>query len=143
MVELHVERTIAASGERVFDWLADPVNMAAAPAILKSGWTKGSRPGLGAFRDVVGAGTWIREEITAYDPPHAYSYRIVRSFPAFGHEGGSLTLTPAAAGTHVDWVTAYRHPAWVGGAALGTVTAPLLRSSFEAILAACAKALET
>jgi hypothetical protein len=27
MVQLHVERTIAASPERVFDWLADPTNL--------------------------------------------------------------------------------------------------------------------
>ena len=35
MVEIHVERTIAAPAEQVFDWLADPVNLAAAPLVLR------------------------------------------------------------------------------------------------------------
>jgi hypothetical protein len=37
MIKLHVERTIAASPERVFDWLADPVNLTAAPLALRAG----------------------------------------------------------------------------------------------------------
>jgi uncharacterized protein YndB with AHSA1/START domain len=31
MVKIHVERTIGASPERVFSWLADPANLTAAP----------------------------------------------------------------------------------------------------------------
>ena len=74
MVELHVERTIAASPERVFDWLADPANLTASPLVLKAGWAKGSPgPGAGALREVTGFGTWLREEITAYDAPRSYS----------------------------------------------------------------------
>jgi uncharacterized protein YndB with AHSA1/START domain len=143
MVQLHVERTIAASPERVFDWLADPVNLAAAPLALRAGYVKGSKPpGVGTLREVIGVGTWFREEITAYDPPRSYSYRIVRAFPAFDHEGGTLTFTPSGHGTHVDWVSIYTHPARAGGKVMEAVTSRLLRSSFLAILASCAKALE-
>ena len=79
MVQLHVERTIAASPERVFDWLADPANLTSSPLVLKAGWAKGSPgPGVGALREVTGLGTWLREEITAYDAPRIYSYRIIR-----------------------------------------------------------------
>ena len=85
---------------------------------------------------------WFREEITAYDAPRSYSYRIVRSFPAFDHEGGTLTFSPSGEGTHVDWVTTYTHPARAGGKAMEAVSSRLLRSSFLAILAGCAKALE-
>ncbi|MGH3555865.1 MAG: SRPBCC family protein, partial [Mycobacterium sp.] len=68
MVELRVERTIAAPVEQVFDWLADPASLTAAPAVLKAGWAKGSSgPGQGALRQVTGLGAWFREEITAYD----------------------------------------------------------------------------
>src|SRR5262245_44034946 len=42
MIQLHVERTIAASPEQVFDWLADPANLTASPMVLKAGWAKGS-----------------------------------------------------------------------------------------------------
>jgi uncharacterized protein YndB with AHSA1/START domain len=143
MVKLHVERTIAASPERVFDWLADPANLTAAPLALRAGFAKDSSgPGVGAVRQVTGVGMWFREEITAYDAPRSYSYRIVRSFPAFDHEGGTLTFSPSGDGTHVDWVSTYTHPARAGGKAMEAVSSRLLRSSFLALLAGCAKALE-
>jgi hypothetical protein len=144
MVQLRVERTIAASPERVFDWLADPTNLAASPLVLKAGWAKGSsEPGVGAVREVTGVGVWFREEITAYDAPRSYSYLIVRSFPASNHEGGTLTFTPSGDGTHVDWVTTYTIPVRAGGKVMEAVSSRLLRSSFLAILAGCAKALES
>jgi uncharacterized protein YndB with AHSA1/START domain len=143
MVKLHVERTIGASPERVFDWLADPANLTTAPLALRAGFAKDSSgPGVGAVRQVTGFGMWFREEITAYDAPRSYSYRIVRSFPAFDHEGGTLTFSPSGDGTHVDWVTTYTHPARAGGKAMEAVSSRLLRSSFLALLAGCAKALE-
>jgi uncharacterized protein YndB with AHSA1/START domain len=142
VVQIHVERTIAASPESVFDWLADPANLAAAPLVLKAGHAKGSSgPGVGAVREVTGVGMWFREQFTAYDAPRSYSYRIVRSFPAFDHEGG-LIFTPSGEGTHVDWVITYTHPARAGGKVMEAVSSRLLRSSFLAILGGCAKALE-
>lgn len=143
MVQIHLTRTIAASQERVFDWLADPVSLAAAPLVLKAGWIGASVPGVGALRKATGVGMWFREEITAYDPPGSYSYVIVASFPPFDHDGGTLTFTPEGDGTHVDWVTNYTHSARTGGKLLEAISAPLLRSSFRAILAGCAKALES
>ena len=143
MVELHVERTIAASPELVFDWMVDPANLTASPLALKAGWAKGSaEAGAGAVREVIGVGARFREEITAYDKPHSYSYLIVRSFPVFDHEGGTMTFTPAGNGTHVDWVSSYTHPARAGGRVMEAVTSRMLRMSFLSILAACAKALE-
>jgi uncharacterized protein YndB with AHSA1/START domain len=144
MVKLHVERTINASPNQVFDWLADPANLTAAPLALKAGWATGSsEPRAGALREVLGLGMWFREEITACDPPRSYSYLIIRSFPPFNHEGGTLTFTPSGSGTHVDWDTTYSHPPRAGGKALEAVSSRLLRSSFLAVLAGCAKALES
>jgi uncharacterized protein YndB with AHSA1/START domain len=143
MVELYVERTIAAPPQAVFDWLADPVNLTAAPLALKAGFAKGtSVAAAGARRWVVGAGMWFEEEITAYDPPRSYSYLILRSLPPFNHEGGTLTLTPAGDATHVGWRTVYGHPVYAGGKVLEALSFRLLRSSFSAVLAGCAKALE-
>lgn len=146
MVEIHTQRIIAAPTEQVFDWLADPANLAAAPLALKAGDAKDSPGrGAGALREVTGVGTWFREKITAYDRPRSYSYLIVRSFPPFNHEGGTLTFTPSgtdASGTHVDWLSHYTHPVWAGGRLMEAVSYRLLRSSFNAILDACAKALQ-
>jgi uncharacterized protein YndB with AHSA1/START domain len=143
VVHIQVERTIAAPPDTVFDWLADPANLRSAPLVLRAGYAKGSaRPGAGAVREVTGTGMWFREEITAYDPPGSYSYRIVRAFPAIDHQRGTMTFTPSGGGTHVNWSTTYTHPARAGGKAMETISAPLLRSSFRAILAGCAKALQ-
>jgi uncharacterized protein YndB with AHSA1/START domain len=143
MVEIHLERMIDAPAEQVFDWLADPVNLATAPLALRGRWAKDSPgPGAGAVREVLAVGTWFREEITAYDRPRSYSYVIVRAFPPFNHEGGTLTFTASDDGTRVDWLSDYTHPALAGGKVLEAVSYRLLRSSFRAILDACAKALE-
>jgi uncharacterized protein YndB with AHSA1/START domain len=116
VVHLHVERTIAASPEQVFDWLTDPANLTSAPLFIWAGWAKGfSGPSVGATREVTAVGAWFREEITASDAPRSYSYRVVRSFPASKHEGGTLTFTPSGDGTHVDWVVTYTIPARAGG----------------------------
>lgn len=143
MIQLRVERTIAAPAEKVFAWLADPANLTTSPLIFRAGWSKCSpEPGVGATRDALALGMWLREEITAYDPPHSYSYLIVRSFPAMKHDGGTLTLTSSNDGTHVEWVTSLTFPVRGGGRVSEVVTGPLFRSGFDAILAGCAEALE-
>jgi uncharacterized protein YndB with AHSA1/START domain len=144
MVEFQVDRTIAAPPNRVFDWLAEPANLTAPPVILKVRRVKGSSgPREGALREPFGLGGWFREEITAYDRPRAYSYLVVRSFPKFNHEGGTLTFIPSADGTRVEWRTSYTNPAYAGGKLMEAVSRRLLRRSFLAVLAACAKALES
>lgn len=145
MVQVHVERTIGAPPERVFDWLADPANLTAAPLFFKARWAKSSpgRPGVGALREVMVIGTWAHEQFTAYDAPRSYSYLVVHSFPAVEHEGGTVTFTPAGDGTQVNWVSTYTFPARGGGKVSDAISLPLFRSSFRAILARCAKVLES
>src|SRR5262249_4602281 len=134
----------AAPVEKVFDWMTDPANLTTVPLVLKAGWVKGpSGPGVGAVREVTGVGVWFREEITAYERPHSYSYLILRSFPPFNHKGATMTFTASGDGTRVDWLTNYTHPPYAGGKLLEAVTYPLLRWSFLAFVAAGAKALES
>ena len=87
MAQIHAQRTIAASPERVFDWLLDPTNLSISPVIRKARWAKGSSgPGVGAVREVTGFGFWLHEEITGYDDARGYSYRVVGSFPPSEHQ---------------------------------------------------------
>ena len=144
MVQIHEQRTIAASPERVFDWLHDPANLTVSPVLRKAVWAEGSPgPGVGAVREVTGFGFWLHEQITAYDAPRRCSYDVVGSFPAAQHEGGTLTCTPSDDGTHVDWVSGYTIPARAGGKVMEVLTAPLISFNLRAILAGCAKALES
>jgi hypothetical protein len=62
--------------------------------------------------------------------------------PPFDHEGGTLTFAPSTDSTHVDWQTSYTHPTYAGGKLMEAVSRRLLRWSFLAVLAGCAKALE-
>ena len=66
MGQIHVERTIAAPPERVFDWLLHPVNLTVSPLFRKAGWAKDSwGPDVGAVRELTGIGFWAHEQITA------------------------------------------------------------------------------
>jgi Polyketide cyclase / dehydrase and lipid transport len=144
MGQIHVERTIAASPVRVFDWLLDPANLTVSPLFRKAAWAKGSSgPAAGAVRELTGIGFWAHEQITDYDAPRSCSYIVVESFPPSKHDGGTLTCIPSADGTHVDWVSGYSLPARAGGKLIEVLTLPLIRSlTFRTILVGCAKALE-
>ncbi|OMC03234.1 polyketide cyclase [Mycobacterium sp. NS-7484] len=146
MVQLHVERTIAASPDRVFRWLADPANFTtplASSIGFTAGYVGGSPPAVGAVREVNGFGNaWFREVITAYNPPRGYSYRVVRAFPTVDHRGATMTFTAVAEGTHVEWESCFTYPVRVGGKLMDAVSSRLVRRSFLAILGRCAEALE-
>jgi hypothetical protein len=144
MVHIHEERSITASPERVFDWLLDPANLTVSPMFRKAVWAKDtSGPGVGATRQLTGFGYWAHEQITAYDAPRSCSYVVVGSFPA-SRQSGTLTCAPSRDATHVDWVSDYTLPARAGGKVVEVLTAPLIRAlAFRAILAGCAKALES
>jgi uncharacterized protein YndB with AHSA1/START domain len=72
MVQIHEQRTIAASPERVFAWLLDPANLTISAWFRTAAWVKDSSgPGVGATRELKGFGFWVHEQITAYDRPVA------------------------------------------------------------------------
>ena len=146
VVDIHLEKVIAAPPAEVFDWLAGAAGLTTAPMALRAGWVPGfPGPAGGARRWLIGVGLWIREEeITFYDPPHSYSYLVLRAVPAMEHRGGSMTFTPVDDGnaTHVSWRSSYTHPARWGGRVTQAISAPLLRKSFRAILDGCARDLE-
>lgn len=143
MIRLHAERAIAAPRAAVFAWLTDAGNLTTAPLFLRAGWVQGYKePGVGAVREVTAAGAWLRERITAFDPPGSYSYLVFRSIPAAQHEGGTVTCTPSDGGTHVVWESTYSIPLKGGGRFTELITAPLFGWSFRRILAACARELE-
>ena len=144
MVEIRVERTIAATPERVFEWLADSSNYTASPLCL---WEKLGQPGeeapygTGAVRYILGAGAWFREVVTSYDPPREFTYTMTGSVPRFEHRGGSVRIAPHVVGSRVVWTTAYAVPWWSGGAIFERISGAMLRVSFESILKAADKTL--
>ena len=81
MTQIHEQRTIAASPERVFAWLLDPANLTVSPWFRKATWVDTSGPGVGATREVKGFGWWVHKQITAFDAPCSCKYRVVGGFP--------------------------------------------------------------
>ena len=69
--------------------------------------------GLGALREVRNGMLCFEEEITAFDPPHAYEYRILSlrgplnfKLP-FHHENGRLELHDLNGKTRVVWTSRF------------------------------------
>lgn len=145
MPNVVVERRIAAAPDQVFAWLENSHNYTAAPLCL---WEKRGRDGkeapygTGAIRYVLGVGAWFKEEITRYDPPHAFEYVMVATVPKFVHEGGAVRIAATEdGGSQVTWNTKYTVPWWSGGKAFEWVTERMLRTSFAGILRAADRAL--
>jgi uncharacterized protein YndB with AHSA1/START domain len=59
--------------------------------------------GVGAIRLVRMLGLTVREEITAFQPPHRLAYRCVSRLPLRNY-AGEVILTPRGAVTEVTWV---------------------------------------
>lgn len=144
MVSLRVERTIPASPDEVFAWLADGQNLKHGLPVLRVKRTRdgvGAPWGKGAVRVVWCVGGWFREDITAYDDPHGYEYLIVRCIPPLRHYGGSITVTPADGGSHVVWQSSYDVPPLTGGRFMAPLTKWIFTTVFSQVLRAAEQEL--
>ena len=109
-MQIELTQQVAAPPERVIALYTDHV-----------GWTKwagvkevvlrqtGNPPpnGLGAIRVIRARGMAIEEEVTAFDPPHRMTYRLVAGAPIRDHEG-IVRFEPDGAGTRVTWRVTFR-----------------------------------
>lgn len=116
---------------RVFDWLADPRNYSAAPAIGRVSTTPAGHAdpfGTGARRTIQAAGVRFDEEITRFERPTVIGYSVTRSRPPLPHRGALVTLRESPRGTAVEWAldTECRIPVLgtIAGKALGALLAP-------------------
>ena len=109
-VTVTVRQRFEAPVEVVFQAISDHERFIRGPGIRASrvtqpGYTEPN--GLGAVREIEAVGVRFVEDITAWDPPHSYSYRVRQvSLPA-EHEGGTLSCTARDGGTDVLWQTRY------------------------------------
>jgi uncharacterized protein YndB with AHSA1/START domain len=101
------QTTVAAPIEVVWDTLSDHVGM--------MGWGLGvtvtmdrlgtsDANGVGAVRRIAtpGPGPDIVEEVVTYQPPNVMGYKALSGTPFPGYRG-EVRLTPAGAGTHINW----------------------------------------
>jgi uncharacterized protein YndB with AHSA1/START domain len=134
---IHVERTIPAPPERVFELLADHAAYDRFRAIDGSELvSEGSPPpnGVGAMRRIRVGPLRFEEEITAYEPGSRLDYLIVRLNVPFDHQGGSIRLRAEDGGTQVDWTSTFRVPIPLIGGLTERVWVPILARGFRRVL---------
>lgn len=108
METVEVRRVIAAPISAVFDWLSDAHNYTAAPFFLSAKLIRpgdGTAFGPGAVRRLTFPGGLVREEITEFDRPFSFRYRVVKSVPPVRHDGGAVLLSEKGIGTEVRWTS--------------------------------------
>jgi hypothetical protein len=100
-----LERTTTAPMETVFDVLTDHVGYASISAPRKCVLEQQGDPapnGVGAIRRLHILGPPIREEVTVYDRPGRFAYKVLSGLPVRSQEG-HVTLSHSGGGTHVSY----------------------------------------
>jgi uncharacterized protein YndB with AHSA1/START domain len=106
MATLDVSRTVAAPPEVVWEVVADLRGMGDYTRVRKVELEREGEPppnGVGAIRVVHLIGPPIREEITAFEPPRRFAYRMLSGAPVRDHVG-TIELSPAGNGTRMSYV---------------------------------------
>jgi uncharacterized protein YndB with AHSA1/START domain len=106
MATLDVSRTVAAPPEVVWEVVADLRGMGDYTRVRKVELEREGEPppnGVGAIRVVHLIGPPIREEITAFEPPRRFAYRMLSGAPVRDHVG-TIELSPAGEGTRMSYV---------------------------------------
>lgn len=137
MQTIIVQRVIPASPEKVFDVLSDHANYKSFPGVKDSYLTSEGKPhqnGVGAVRHIVTPGIWFDEQITHFDRPKRFDYRIIRSNVPLEHQGGSVRLEAVGTGTKVTWTTVMRVKLPLVGGLLTKLAAGKLGQAFGGML---------
>ena len=137
MRSVHVTRTIPAPAEEVFDLLADHGNYDRFRAINGSKLLREGDPapnGIGALREIKVRPLTFEEEVTAYERPSRLDYLIVKLNVPFEHHGGTITLSPEAGATKVDWRSSFTVPTPIVGGIEELVWQPVLARGFRRVL---------
>lgn len=144
MRTIHVQRTIKAPIEKVFDMISDHANYKDFPGVKDSELVKKGKPhknGVGAVREIDTGSVWFQEAITAYERPTRMDYQIVKSRPPIEHKGGSVRLEATADGTAVSWTTTLRIKIPLVGGLLTRIAAPQLEKAIGGMLKSVEKRL--
>ncbi len=106
--------TVSADPQRVWAEVADHEGMAqwtpswaSLPKVTLESVGSPDRNGVGAVRRLVMVpGPPIRERVTAFEPGQRLAYEAISGVPARDYTG-EIVLTPAGAGTRIDWTIAF------------------------------------
>ena len=112
MAEVVVRRTLRQPPPQVWAVLSDHGSMATWLPLRRSdlgvpGAT--TRDGVGAVRALHLVGPAVREQVTAFDPPHRLAYQLLSGIPVVRDYTGEVVLTPTTTGgTDLVWTVRFR-----------------------------------
>jgi uncharacterized protein YndB with AHSA1/START domain len=105
MIDFTIERVVSAPIDAVFTVLTDHRGYASMTPLRRSELEREGTPppnGVGAIRRLSLAGPPMREEVTAYEPPRRFAYRLLSGLPVRDHTG-DVSLEEVAGGTRVTY----------------------------------------
>lgn len=106
MTRFTLEDTVNAPPETVFDVYTDHRGYADLVGIIRTAELEEQGTpapnGLGAIRKLHMPGATVREQVTEYDRPRSYSYRMLAGLP-LDEFTATVTFTPAGQGTSVAY----------------------------------------
>lgn len=106
MARFVFDRFVSAPPELVFDVLTDHRAYAEFTPLRRAELERQGEPapnGVGAIRVLSLVGPKIREEVTAFERPTRFAYRMLSGAPTRDHTG-TVSLTPEGEGTRVNYV---------------------------------------
>ena len=102
MTEFVVHKTVRANPETVFDVFTNHRGYARLTKLIRTSTLEQEGDpapnGLGAIRVLRMPGATVREQVTAFNRPHDYSYRMLSGAPLRDYVS-TVTFTPAEQGT--------------------------------------------
>jgi uncharacterized protein YndB with AHSA1/START domain len=128
MATFTLRSTIAAPAELVFDVLTDHRGYARLTPLRSSTLEREGDPapnGVGAIRVLKLAGPPIREEVTEYDPPHRFGYKMLSGAPVESHTG-VVDLSAAGSSTELVWTVDSTPSVPVPGTAWAVIMRPVI-----------------
>ncbi|GAC1365417.1 MAG: hypothetical protein NVS3B10_24890 [Polyangiales bacterium] len=137
MPDISIRMRIDAPLDQVFDAIGDHETFLhdgrTRTTILRPGVS--DRNGLGCFREVrAGRRTRFVEEITAWERPNAFEYRIRECSMPLRHDGGRLAFHAEDGHTVVEWTSRFAIPVPLVGGLLAAVAKRVLVGAFTRLL---------
>ena len=137
MAQIELDKTLAAPPDDVFELLSDHAGYKrfrgfTTAELLREGTEE--QNGVGALRLLAVRPLRFEEEITAFERPTRMDYVIRKVNLPIEHEGGTIELSPAGAGTRVLWRSTFHVNVPVAGGAVGGLLAAALRRGFIRLL---------
>ncbi len=135
MATFTLRRSIAAPTELVFDVLTDHRGYARLTPLRSSTLEREGDPapnGVGAIRVLALAGPPIREEVTEYQAPSRFAYKMLSGAPIKSHTG-TVDLAPAGLSTELVWTVDSTPSLPIPGAAWAVMVRPVITTLLRGV----------